>query len=262
LTIQRVTSKLAKTDVLLKNEDIRRFIPATERMTRSSLAAMLDRYGMVYAKPDIGTYGNGVIRVDRSGSGYRLRHGTRSYAHTTFEGLYGRIRLIKRPRPYVVQQGIHLLKHANRRFDLRVMVQRRSDGEWETTGVIGRLGAPRKIVTNYHNGGTLKPFSVLMSTHLPKEERSAFLARLHALGTSVARQLQTRYPSLKEIGLDVAVDAKLHPWILEVNTCPDPFIFRKLADKSIFRRIYRYAAAYGKFNRARRRKAARTRRRR
>ncbi|UUZ90327.1 YheC/YheD family protein [Paenibacillus sp. P25] len=44
----------------------------------------------------------------------------------------------------------------------------------------------------------------------------------------------------------MAIDQKLYPWILEVNTWPDPWIFRKLKDKRIFRRIYRYSKAYGR----------------
>jgi hypothetical protein len=34
--------------------------------------------------------------------------------------------------------------------------------------------------------------------------------------------------------------------VLEVNTSPDPYIFRRLKDKSIFGKIRRYARAYGK----------------
>jgi hypothetical protein len=59
--------------------------------------------------------------------------------------------------PYVVQRGIHLLRQSGRSFDLRIMVQKNPKGEWETTGVIGRLGDPKKIVTNVCKGGTSLP---------------------------------------------------------------------------------------------------------
>jgi hypothetical protein len=250
LTIQRIQSKLAKTNVLLLHETIRNFIPSTKKWSREMLLSMLNRYSMIYVKPNLGTYGNGVIRVEKiTDASYRFQLDTHVYRCTSFAELYKALLRHKSRGVYVIQRGIHLLKHRNRRFDIRIMVQKNIKDEWEATGIIGRLAHPTKIVTNYHSGGTPMAFSDLMSTHLTKSEQSAYINRLNKLGLAVARQLQTKYPGLKELGLDVAIDTDLHPWILEVNSCPDPFIFRKLKDKSVFRKIYRYAFAYGKFKR-------------
>jgi len=130
---------------------------------------------------------------------------------------------------------------------LRVMVQMNPRSRWESTGIIGRVAHPRKIVTNYHAGGTPMPFSRLLSGYLNAGQRNDYENRLRKLGVSVAEALNQRYPRLKEIGLDVAIDESLRPWILEVNTFPDPYIFRKLPDRSVFRKIYSYANAYGRF---------------
>ena len=266
LAIQRVRSKLAKTEVLMRNAELRDLIPETRRLTRGSLSDMLDRYGMVYVKPDKGTFGFGVIRVDRKSDGYLARIDTRSAKYGSVDSLYDGLRRLKRRGVYIVQRGVHLLKHKGRRFDIRVMVQKSPRGEWESTGIIGRLAHPRKIVTNYHSGGTPMSFSALMRGHLDAGRRKSYAAELRRLGVETARQLQQRWPGLKEIGLDIGIDRSLKPWILEVNTAPDPFIFRRLKDKSIFRKIYRYAAAYGRFKkksrisraaRAGRRRAAR-----
>jgi len=263
LAIQRVRSKLAKTEVLMRNAGLRELIPDTRRLTRESLSDMLHRYGMVYVKPDKGTYGKGVIRVERTSDGYLARTGTRSFRFGSTDSLYDGLQRLKNKGVYVAQRGIRLLKYKGRRFDIRVMVQKSPAGEWEATGIIGRLAHPRKIVTNYHSGGTPMAWSVLMRPHLDAERRKACAAQLRKLGVDTARQLQRRWPGLKEIGLDVAIDSSLKTWILEVNTAPDPFIFRKLKDKSIFRKIYRYAAAYGRFrNKSRVSRAFRARRRR
>jgi len=265
LAIERVRSKLAKTEVLMRHAELRDLIPETRKFSRSALSDMLDRYGMVYVKPDKGTYGLGVIRVERKPDGYLARIDTRSHRYGSIDSLYDGLRRLKRKRTYIVQRGIHLLKHRGRRFDIRVMVQMSPRGEWEATGIIGRLAHPRKIVTNYHSGGTPMSFHTLMRSHLDAGRRKAFASELRRLGVEVARQLQKRWPGMKEIGLDVGIDTSLKPWILEVNTSPDPFIFRKLKDKSVFRKIYRYAAAYGRFgkksriSRTRPRRAARRR---
>jgi hypothetical protein len=55
--------------------------------------------------------------------------------------------------------------------------------------------------------------------------------------------MQQRFPGVKEIGVDLAIDNQFKPWILEVNTLPDPYIFRRLNNKAVFGKIIRYARA-------------------
>ncbi|NOU93862.1 YheC/YheD family protein [Paenibacillus sp. LMG 31456] len=249
-----VLSKWKKTKVLLKKPEMRMYIPDTMKLTRSSLRELLGKYKMVYIKPDKGTYGNGVMRVEMTsigsegdGESFRYQNGLDIRSFTNFEELYNSIIKRTKNRLYLVQKGINLTKYRNRRFDIRVMVQQTPQKKWEATGVIGRVGDPKKVVTNVHNGGKLKPIETLLSPYLSGDEKRKYIARLNTLGLKTAQQLHTRFRGIKEIGLDVALDEKLHPWVLEVNTCPDPYIFCKLKDKSIFRKIHRYAKAYGRF---------------
>ncbi|WJH37195.1 YheC/YheD family protein [Paenibacillus sp. CC-CFT747] len=80
--------------------------------------------------------------------------------------------------------------------------------------------------------------------YLSPSRKKEQIRELEELGVRVGRRMGSRFPGVKEVGLDVALDGKVRPWILEVNTRPDPYIFRTLKDKEIFRRIYRYAKAY------------------
>lgn len=255
MAIQRVHSKWAKTTALLRSELLQPHIPETWPFRRETVRSMLDQYGMVYVKPDRGTFGHGVMRIDRTGSQlrpYQFQLGNKIRRFSTFEAMYKQLVVHRRKRRYLVQKGIHLLEHEGRRFDLRVMVQQNEHKEWEATGVIGRLGLPSKIVTNYHSGATPMPFEKLMSSHMTEAKHADLCNRLSALGIASAKQLQTFYPNIKEIGVDVAIDNRFHPWILEVNTLPDPFLFRKLEDRTVFRKIYRYAVGYGRFKRSKR----------
>nr|WP_275983982.1 YheC/YheD family protein [Paenibacillus hamazuiensis] len=249
---RHIISKWLKTKALLANPKLHGFVPDTRKMNRNTLKTMLDQYKMVYVKPDIGTFGNGVMRVEyKAGDAkpYSYQSGTAVRSFASYDAMYESIRKSTRKRGYLAQKGIQLLKYKKRRFDLRVMVQQTPKKTWETTGVIGRVAHPNKIVTNFHNGGTLTPVETLLQAYLPPEQRKQYIQALRSLGVRLARQLHVRYKGLKEIGADIGLDASLNPWVLEVNTSPDPYIFRRLKDKSIFRRIMSYARAYGKYKR-------------
>lgn len=266
MPIRRISSKWAKTEALLASTELRGFVPDTRPFDRDTVRGMLDEYGMIYVKPVNGTFGNGVIRLGEStgaDEGYTLQAGEKRISYSSFDEMFDALQTLKRPRPYLSQQGIELLKLDGRRFDFRVMVQMNPVGQWETTGIIGRLAHPRKIVTNYHAGGTPLPMETLMKTHLEKAGRTSrdYRRELAKLGVDVASALGARFPGLKEIGIDVAVDTALKPWILEVNTLPDPYIFLRLPNRSVYRRIRKYATAYGRFRQSARATAKSKRRR-
>lgn len=240
---KNVLSKWLKTKAILKDPEVRKLVPDTRRMTRDSLRAMLSRYGMVYIKPEAGTYGKGVMRVESRGGSYSYQAEEKKRIFNSFDAMYRSILRHKRKRPYLVQKGIHLLKYKGRAFDIRVMVQRNRARAWETTGIIGRVAHPRKIVTNYHSGG--KPTNVrLLLTSFASRQRAAGIERkLAHVGYKAAKALSRRYPGIDMVGADIGLDARLRPWIIELNTNPDPYIFRHLADKRISRKVLRYARA-------------------
>jgi glutathione synthase/RimK-type ligase-like ATP-grasp enzyme len=246
---RHIRSKWAKTKAVASNSSIQAYIPVTKRMNKDSLRQMLEQHQMVYIKPNKGTFGNGVIRIER-------KHGKeKPYVYQSaetikkfkgYEGMYKSIRKVTRRRKYLVQRGIHLLKYKGNRFDLRVMVQLSPKRKWEVTGVIGRVAHPKKIVTNYHNGGTLKPVKSLLGSYMSHKSKKPYIKKLKKLSLASAKAMAATFKGVTEIGVDVALDKELRPWILEVNTRPDPYIFRKLEDKKVFAKVIRYMRAAGR----------------
>ncbi|WP_373230419.1 YheC/YheD family protein [Cohnella sp.] len=255
MPIQRVRSKWAKTDVLLADPLLKEYVPKTRIFKRATVEQMLQQYEMIYVKPIYGTFGNGVIRIEKNSGAarpYFFQSGEHKYSFATFDAMYLKLLQIKKKKAYLCQQGIHLLEYSGRRYDLRVMVQKNPRLHWEATGMIGRLGHPRKIITNYHAGGTPMPVTKLLKDSLSPQHTESYQSKLRDLGVNIAKTMEVKFPRIKEIGIDVAVDRNLKPWILEVNTLPDPFLFKKLPDRTIFRRIYSYAIAYGRFRKRKR----------
>jgi len=241
-----VGSKWRKTAALLHDVQLKRIIPRTVRFNKLKLKSMLEEFGMVYVKPDTGTHGKGVMKVEHSMGQYRFQLGERLRKYYTFGELYEAIRKETKGRSYLIQRGIHLLTYMGRKFDLRVMVQRNPRKVWETTGIIGRVAALRKIVTNYHSGGTLMAVDRLLSIHMGKSAIRNKIRSLEIMGVRTGQAMRHKFPGVDEIGVDVGLDRAMMPWIIEVNTAPDPYIFRKLPDLSVFRKIRRYAKAYSR----------------
>ncbi len=86
----------------------------------------------------------------------------------------------------------------------------------------------------------------LLTAYMPSRKKAAFNRMLGNLGHKIALHFNRTHPGFKEIGIDIGIDKQMKPWIIEVNSRPDPYIFNSLKNKSMYRKIYRYAKAYGR----------------
>ncbi|QHT58784.1 YheC/YheD family protein [Paenibacillus lycopersici] len=243
-----VKSKWTKTKWLRSDRVLRRSVPDTKRFTRSSLEVMTARYKTVYFKPTGGTGGNGIARVKRLGPGrFQIRKDLSTFEASSPRALYARLKRIARGRSYLLQKGIALQTSRGRPFDLRMVVQRTRNGKWVPSVMFVKLGKPNKIVTNYHQGGTLAKIDpTLRRTGCTPKQINRYKRRLAALGMRTARCFERRSGRFKELGLDVALDRDGRLWILEVNTRPGFSALKSLKDKSLYRTIVRYGKQYGR----------------
>ncbi|MOA33701.1 hypothetical protein D3C78_1550170 [compost metagenome] len=66
------------------------------------------------------------------------------------------------------------------------------------------------------------------------------------IAVRAVKRLNRYVPKAVDVGVDLALDRNLKPWILELNTKPDPCPFALLPNKSMLRKILRYGRANGK----------------
>jgi glutathione synthase/RimK-type ligase-like ATP-grasp enzyme len=250
-----IRSKLLKTTVLLKDRTFKQYVPETRHFSSDNLIVMLRAYRMVYVKPDRGRYGHGVMKVEMlsglESSSYRLYFGSVAREYTSYDECLAAVDYLMASRSYIVQQGIRMLTHDGNPFDIRIMVQKSRLRCWETTGYLAKVAAPHQIVTNFHSGGTPQELIPLLSCHMTTNEAILYVSRLCHLGEMVALHYYRSFPDLTEVGLDIAIDRDLRPWILEVNTRPLADLFKKLKDQTMYTTMCRYARLNGRYRSAR-----------
>ncbi|NOU93197.1 hypothetical protein GC093_08185 [Paenibacillus sp. LMG 31456] len=237
--------KLGKHNFMKRYSSISKYLPDTQAATKSKMIEMLGRYGSLYLKPDEGTGGRGIYKITKTDKKYILKGGTASRSYDSFEELYRSLHNLLVKNKYVVQKSIDLLKHNKRPLDIRVMVQTNRNRQLVVTGIIGRLAKARKIVTNFHSGGTPLPIETLLQSHLTGSKRSNYIKEIGKLGKQASVVLRESYRRNKAFGVDIAIDSNLKPWILEINTRPDMSIFNALKNKTMYRKILRYSKLKG-----------------
>ena len=89
------------------------------------------------------------------------------------------------------------------------------------------------------------PIDTLLGSHFKGDSRKKYIQRMRILGKDASYVLGKSYRSKRAFGVDIAIDAAMKPWILEINTKPDMSIFNTLKDKTMYNRILRYSKIKG-----------------
>ncbi len=236
---QIVRSKMEKTRVMLTDTTLAQYVPKTEPFNAEKLYAMLQEFKQVYVKPDCGRGGKRVILIVLEDDGtYQINYKTSAEKVHEIEKAANFIDKVAAGDPFIIQQGISLLRIDKAPFDLRVNVQKPYT-KWEVTAMIAKIMAQGKIVTNYCQGSTLLEFKqALLQAGLNMDEVKQLKGLLTYLGEQTASVLNDKYRGLRELGLDIALDCSTKLWILEVNTKPKyPRGLSKKFDR--YRRIIR-----------------------
>ncbi|UJF31313.1 YheC/YheD family protein [Paenibacillus hexagrammi] len=236
------TSKWTKYKFMRKDASLRAHLPETLWLSEKAFWSLLDKYGEVIVKPTGSYGGEGVIRVRNKGVYYEVHDGAKKRKYATKAELTSAVLKKRRRRNQLVQRRISLATVQKRPFDLRVMVQRKKRGDWKVTGTLAKVAGKGFIVTNMRrsNGSILSFSEAIRRSGLKNNSQSAINAAVNRTALRSARQLQKYYSNQRTMGVDMGLDGKGKPWVIEVNFAPMLGLFLKLKDKSMYRTIVSY----------------------
>lgn len=222
---------------MLQNHILRPHLPETRWMTGSRILRMLKTYSSVFIKPNLGSGGNGIIRVNKLSRGYEVRCGP----SRKIVGVHSVLKAIdsyrNSKRRYLVQKGLRMAEYHGEIFDIRVYLQKPED-KWIISGMVARVAAPHKFVTNYHQGGHAEPLQevLLKLFQNNKTKVDACSRKIKQLSITIAKTVN-KWKSTREFGVDLAIDKNGYIWILEANPYPGHRLFTQLSDNTMYRTI-------------------------
>ncbi|MFC7442584.1 YheC/YheD family protein [Laceyella putida] len=226
--------KMIKHREMLKHPVLRRYLPETHWLTPVSHLQMLRSYSSIFVKPNHGCGGAGIIRVERKRNGYEVRFGQKR-KYVSSDSVYSAIRSHQKPsQQYLVQRGLRLAKYRGSIFDIRVYMQK-PYSKWVISGMLARVAAPNRYVTNYHKGGHGESLNKVLS-HLFRNNRRKVnhtLNEMANLSSIIAETLNKRHSGIRELGIDFGIEKSGRLWIIEANTRPGHKLFNQLPDKKM-----------------------------
>jgi YheC/D like ATP-grasp len=237
----KIKGKMVKHKSLSQRAELRPYLPELHWYTAQRALIMLDSHSSIFMKPDRGSGGSGIVKINKKGGGtYQIRIGHKRKK----VGLSSLRRFLNGyqspPKTYVVQRGIELARYNGNVFDVRVYLQK-PKSVWEVSGLVARVAPRKSYITNYHKGGKAK---VLEKVLLPLFAGNYFnvdncITELKQLSLTIAEELNKIFPDIRELGVDLGVESSGRIWIIEANTRPKHILFTKLPDKSMLDQIRR-----------------------
>ena len=222
--------------ILEKCPELTRWLPETRPFSMACLTDLLHEHGAAIVKPAAGTHGIGVMLIQREVDCYTVvgRNRENQPFHKRFRSVKALERYmtaVAASRRYLVQQYLELHTPDGTPFDVRVLVQKNGDGQWQTTGMAVRLGSKESITSNLHGGGKAVPLHPFLKTHFPLHKRSQIETELDKMLEILPGFLEENHGRLVELGIDVGIDRGGNVWIIEVNSRPGRNVFRQIEDQ-------------------------------
>lgn len=224
--------------ILSRYPDIRPHLPETDRVYVSQdVLAHLARIGDVVIKPLGGSLGRKVIRITK-GSANTVHLSGRDGYNRPFSATIPASQLdlwLRKQLPtarWLIQPYLELSTPDQRPFDIRVLVQKNGQGEWEIVGKAIRQGQPGGLTANLHGGGQGIGFIPFMQRHFPDQvERIA--RQIDELSLKIPPLLEKSHGPLVELGIDIGVDRHGNVWVIEVNSKPGRSLFAWTGEKDV-----------------------------
>ncbi|EEG78870.1 YheC/YheD family endospore coat-associated protein [Dethiobacter alkaliphilus] len=240
--------KLEIHNLLWQDPQLRPYLPETYRATKETINAMLEKYKLIILKPNGGSLGHGLMKLERTGEEFLLTHYSnreKEWKQSSFSAEFPQV-LLKNisGRSYAVQEFIPLAKYKGCVYNLRVAYQKNGTAQWQVTGVVGKLAHDTNFVTNIAKGGKAYSLDVLLEN---KFNEAKLLQEIEMFCFQAAKALENEYPGLADLGIDLGVTKDGNLKLIECNGRGLRLSFKDAQLYEAWRAAFETPILYGKY---------------
>lgn len=214
-------------EILVQNKDLMSHIPATECIaTWHDVKRFVDLFGKAIIKPVDLSRGRGICIIEKIEEGFTIndyREHTPALLKLKDENELCDF-FLTNPlllKNYLIQKYIDLAKINGSNYDIRVVMQKRTDLKWYCTGIECRVANPLLLLTNISRGGYALPLSEAFALSFPDEKNfTDYQDSIYSVAQNICASLDKTGEHYAELGLDLALDRNKNVWIIEANVFP------------------------------------------
>jgi glutathione synthase/RimK-type ligase-like ATP-grasp enzyme len=219
-------------DFIKLNSELEKYLPPTEySLEFDQIKKFITCHNKVILKPIHLSRGRGICIIEKISSKYKVidfRPRTpivyELYNDELLENFFGIYQDLF--DKYLIQKYIPLAKIGNSPFDVRVVMQKRSDKEWGCTGIECRV-SNNGYLTNISRGGYALPLGEALQQAFTTNYE-LLQEQINELCRNCCLHLDTSGEHFAEFGLDIAIDTDKKLWLIEANVFPSFKGFKKM----------------------------------
>ncbi|MGZ9816020.1 YheC/YheD family endospore coat-associated protein [Peribacillus simplex] len=221
----RFLSKHHVHELLILEDELLPNLPETILFNeKESFFTFIEKHSVIYFKPVSGSQGRNIFRLTQVADKWKIEqsgHLQDVHFADTDEKLYETLKRFSRKQSFILQKGISLFETDQRKVDFRILLHRNEQLEWKVSSMVARIGDPGTIVSNIAQGGLMKNGPDFLKEAFDLQDASSIYQKLVRLAKNTAQALVVNHDdSFGELGIDLALDTDIHPWIIEVNSKP------------------------------------------
>ncbi|MGO4275125.1 YheC/YheD family protein, partial [Paenibacillus sp. TAF58] len=197
-------------------------------------------------KPTSGSVGDGIIKLSKSSKGkWHLYVKKGKPLQKKYENAISFIHQYINGKGYIIQEAIPLATYNGNPYDLRVSVQRGERGDWQVIGIVGKVAAKGRQVTNVAKGGkVIRCEELFQASGFQVDETKQSLNRV---ALQLAGYLGKKLPHLADVGFDMGIDKYGKIKLIEMNGRDQRITFKKAKLAKTFYRTYLTPLQYAKY---------------